>query len=118
MLIKKRAVVIGLDAPIPLAYINIYEEGDIWLKTQGCEACSKENRIKCCNNCGMFSERKGCVWHLQRNQATTNKPWNCIVKPYPDSAMPFCALEFECIKGGYKGQIRRVKDSGDIFQTG
>jgi hypothetical protein len=118
MVTKKRAVIFNLDNPSPVAYMNIYEESDIWIKTQGCEACPEENRMKCCNNCGMFSERKGCVWHVTRNLDTTNKPWNCMVKPYPDAAMPFCALEFTSISGRHKGAIRRVKDRGDIFQTG
>lgn len=116
-MIDKRAVIIGLDAPVPLAYINIYEPGDMWVKIKGCDSCPKESRIKCCNNCELFSEFVGCAWHISRNQATTRKPWNCIVKPYPDASMMFCALEFECVEGSRKGQIRRVQDPGDVFHT-
>lgn len=112
----KRAVIIGLDRPIPIAYLNIYEPGDVWVKTQGCEVCPKESRAKCCNNCGMFSENQGCAWHLEKNQATTHKPWNCIVKPYPDAAMSFCSLEFRCTQGSHEGQLRRVQDREGIFQ--
>jgi len=110
---ESRAVVMNLDSPVPIAYLNIYESGDIWVKIQGCESCT--DNIKCCNNCGMFSEESGCSWHLERNQATTKKPWNCIVKPYPDAAMSFCALEFKCIHGSQEGQVRRVRDREGIF---
>jgi len=113
--IKERAIICLLSNPSPAAYMNIYEEGDIWIKIQGCEACSPENRKKCCGNCGMFSQVKGCVWHLETPIANSSKPWNCVVKPYPDSAMPFCALEFRCVKGSNLGKVRRVKDRGDVF---
>jgi hypothetical protein len=111
----ERAVVIGLSAPIPIAYLNIYEEGDMWIKTQGCEAC--EDTFKCCGNCELLIDGQ-CGWQTVRRPATSRKPWNCIVKPYPDASMPFCALEFKCVRGVLEGQVRRVRDSGYIFQTG
>lgn len=115
---KKRAVICNLDEPVPIAYLNIYEPGDIWVKSKGCESCSQENKAKCCNNCGMFSSKQGCTWHLDLPLANSGKPWNCIVKPYPDAAMSFCSLEYRCMRGSHEGTIRRVCDPGNMFQPG
>jgi hypothetical protein len=111
----KRAVVMNLEAPTSVAYLNIYESGDIWVKVQGCEICPPESMVKCCNNCGVFLEGEGCKYHFVRNLATSNKPFSCTVKPYPDAAMPFCSLEFRCVEGTRKGQIRRVRDIEGTF---
>ena len=112
MITNKRTVLVEMDNPNPIAYFNVYEEGDIWVKTQGCEACSLENRRKCCGNCPMFSEQ-GCFFHLQKDG--DNKPYRCVVRPEPDICLSWCALEFECIQGSKKGFIRRIKDRGNEF---
>ena len=41
--IEGKAVICSLDDPTPVAYANVYENGDIWVKIQGCEACPIEN---------------------------------------------------------------------------
>ena len=104
-------VVCKVDSPDIISYLNVYEEGDEWVKIQGCEVCSLENRKKCCNGCPMFSE-KGCYFHLE---LTNSKPFRCVVKPSPDTCLSWCSLEFECIAGSKKGKIRRVKDIGNVF---
>lgn len=118
MITREKAIVCAVDSPTPIAYLNVYEEGDIWVKIQGCEACTLEHRQKCCGNCPLFTEM-GCYWQLKlkgsERARSSDKPWNCVVKPYPDSAMPFCALEYKCVKGSNLGKVRRVRDRGDVF---
>lgn len=109
MVTKEKAVVCAVDDPTPIAYLNVYEEGDIWVKVQGCEACPEENRKKCCGNCPMWGNG-GCFWHLGVNRRGSSKPWTCVVKPCPDTSWEWCSLEFRCVRGSRKGQIRRVRE--------
>lgn len=100
--------------PTPIAYLDVYDKGDEWVKVQGCEACPLENRIKCCGNCPMLVRDKGeCRLHYEGNNV--GKPFACIKNPTPDTSISWCALEFKCIKGKHEGKIRRVKDKGDTF---
>lgn len=110
-LTNSQAVLCLLNDPTPIAYYNIYEEGDIWVKTRGCEDCSTESRKLCCGTCPMLSE-KGCFLHLDNSE---NKPYKCVVNPPPDTCLKWCSLEFKCVQGSHMGKIRRVKDPGDIF---
>jgi len=112
--IKERAAVCLLGDPTPVAYLNIYEEGDIWVKVNSCEECPLENRKRCCGNCPMFSG-VGCYWHLERKRRSS-KPYVCVVHPYPDSRRPYCHLEFRCIRGSREGQIRRARDDMNVFK--
>lgn len=109
---QQKAVLCLIDEPEPIAYLNVYEEGDIWVKIQGCEACSLENRKKCCGHCPMFTE-KGCFLHLKDNG---DKPFRCVTKPFPTVCHSWCALEFKCIQGSKKGKIRRIRDVGNTFK--
>ena len=110
---KKMCAVIPIDDPSPIAYINVYEEGDIWVKIKGCEECSLENRKKCCGNCVLFTSL-GCLAHLEGKGH--KKTFYCMIKPTPEICQKFCELEFKCIKGSKLGKIRRVKDVGNIFR--
>lgn len=101
---KKISVLCFVDSPVPLAYFNVYEEGDIWVKIKGCEGCI--NTSRCCGKCPMLSE-KGCFLHLDN---MLNKPYRCVVKPEPQVCIIWCQLEFQCVKGPKKGVIRRVSD--------
>lgn len=96
------------DKSIPIAYLNIYESGDVWIKTKSCEECAEENRRKCCQGCPMYTI-KGCLLQLQ-NPNSSNKPYNCVVNPPPNQVLSRCALEFECVKGKNKGKIRKVRE--------
>ena len=113
---NKKSVVIALDEPTPIAFLNLYEEGDEWVKIKGCDECTLENRIKCCNNCPMFLKEKGgiCSWNLER--PPTGKPFYCIVNPVPNICKKTCILEYECTKGTNKGKIRRVQDTRDVLR--
>jgi hypothetical protein len=117
MITNEPAVICTLSNPSPIAYLNLYEEGDIWIKIVGCDACPDDKRRLCCGNCPMFT-KMGCYWHLEANLSTSSKPWNCVVKPYPHSAMSFCSLEYKCVAGSKEGKIRRVCDAGDVFHEG
>lgn len=109
---KEKAAVCLINEPSPIAFLNVYEEGDVWIKIQGCESCPVENRKKCCGNCPMVCE-KGCYWHLV--EGGSSKPFFCVVRPTPDTCLSWCYLEFKCIKGSKEGKIRRVKDRGNVF---
>jgi len=110
--IKKFSVVIPLDDPSPIAYLNVYEEGDVWIKIKGCEACLLETRKICCGNCPMFTS-KGCFLHLDPG---SNKPFHCVAMLYPNTYISYCSLEFKCVEGSKAGQVRRIKDTGDVFR--
>jgi len=99
------------NQPNPLTYLDVYEEGDMWVKIQGCEACPLENRKKCCGDCPMFTD-KGCYFHLGN---LLNKPYRCVINPVPSTCLSWCALEFECTEGSKKGLVRRIRDKGNEF---
>lgn len=97
-------VVCLVENPDVVSYVDVYEEGDEWVKIQGCEVCSLENRKKCCGPCPMFTD-KGCYLHLDN---MLNKPYRCVVKPTPRTCLTWCSLEFKCIKGKNVGKIKKV----------
>lgn len=107
-------VVIPVNEPRPVAYLNVYEPGDKWVKTVGCEQCPVERRRRCCGNCPMASD-DGCFWHLEKRIDGGNKPFHCIVNPRPSTCKKGCMLEFTCVRGSKKGLTRRVNDVGDTF---
>lgn len=109
--VKEKLVLCSMDGQTAIAYLNIYEEGDVWLKTQGCEACSVENRRLCCNKCPMYSD-KGCFLHLGDLE---NKPFTCVVYPVPGVHIGICSLEFECVSGKHKNKIKKVNKPDSIF---
>ena len=112
---KKLSVVLSLDDPTPIAFLNVYEEGDVWVKIKGCEECPIESRKKCCGNCPLLTPDGQCSFHLE-SKKNSKKPIHCIVKPYPNDCLKFCSLEFKCIKGSKEGKIRKVKEPGNIFR--
>jgi len=45
----------SIENPSPIAYCNVYEIGDIWVKIQGCDQCSEKGKIrKVCNPGNVF----------------------------------------------------------------
>lgn len=111
---NEKLVLCYLDNPVPLVYFNIYEKGDIWVKIQGCEKCPEKKRKACCAGCPLWTE-KGCFYHL--TPKGSHKPYNCVVSPDPSSVLGGCCIEFLCIRGGQKDQIRRCCDGPNIFVT-
>lgn len=102
------------ENPSPIAYFNVYEEGDIWVKIKGCEECPVEKRRICCGKCPMFSDL-GCYWHLESRRGS-NKPFYCITFPHPGKCMSHCQLQYKCIEGSKKDKIRRICNKGNIFE--
>ena len=96
--------------PSPIAFLDVFEDGDRWDKIQGCEVCPEETRAKCCGDCYHLVKGALCRQHL-----VNTKPWGCIIKPNPNSVKGDCSLEYKCVQGGRKGQIRRVQDRRGIF---
>lgn len=111
-LVGKMMVVCPVDDPSPVMFLNVYESGDVWLKTQGCEACSEESKELCCRGCPMATP-KGCLLHLT-NVGNSDKPFRCIKNPYPNNVRSWCAIEFTCIHGSNKGAIRRVREPDTV----
>lgn len=108
-LTDKTAVVISVDEPTVIAYLNVYEKGDVWIKIKGCESCGIEDRLYCCGNCVMLLKDTGeCRLHLGFNKR--EKPFHCVTDPPPNICHAWCSLEFKCIEGSRKGKIRRVSD--------
>ena len=104
-----KLAVVDMKEATPVAYINLYEQDDIWLKIRGCEDCPWEARIRCCGNCAFLMER-GCAWHYEKGDNTKAKPFVCVVRPSPDKISGFCQLEYQCAAGTNKGKIRRIYD--------
>ena len=104
---KNEKMVIYLNNdPTPIVYINVYEEGDTWVKKNNCSNCPEESRKKCCGGCPMFSSI-GCYFHIDSG-SHSNKPFDCVIKPTPDQTLAWCQLEFECVKGTRKGYIKKI----------
>lgn len=106
--------IIPVNNPSPVAFLNVFEEGDKWVKTKGCDECPTEWHRKCCGNCPMSSDN-GCAWHLEKRKDGGTKPYHCIVNPLPHVCKKNCVLEFKCIKGKNKGKIRRVRDIRNVI---
>ncbi len=108
----KTEVFIAVDEPTPIAFLNLYEDGDRWNKIKGCEGCLSIK--KCCGTCPMLTS-KGCTYHLEQRRHS-NKPLNCVINPVPTIAKSYCQLEYECIQGNNKGKIRKVSDPNGVIK--
>jgi hypothetical protein len=111
---EEMCAIIPWNDPSPVAYINVFELGDIWVKTKSCDGCSQESKEMCCHNCPVFTG-DGCMFH-QSGKYSTNKPFECVVKPTPEQGRSYCQLEFTCISGKYKGKVRRLKETLDELE--
>ena len=112
-----KLAVVDMKEATPVAYINLYEQDDIWLKIKGCEDCPWESRIRCCGNCAFLMER-GCAWHFEKGDNTKAKPFVCVVRPTPENATSFCQQEYLCVKGTNEGKTRRIQDRRDRLADG
>jgi hypothetical protein len=113
MITKEKAVVCLLHSPVPIAYLNVYEDGDVWIKTNNCDNCPPESMKRCCGHCPMVA-KIGCYWHLE-DKKRSSKPYSCVVFPTPSDCYSFCQLEFKCITGSNVGKVRKVSEAGNIF---
>ena len=101
------AAVIPLNDPSPVAFVSVFEPGDIWIKVVGCETCRLENRKKCCGECPQIDINRNCALHSGLTLETV-KPLRCVVFPAPNETYDWCVQEFVCVKGTNKGKIKRT----------
>jgi hypothetical protein len=102
-------VILDVKDPTPIAYLDVYEDGDRWERIRGCDECPEEWRAKCCKGCMAYVPAVGCMMH-----GTKTKPFVCVVVPAPSTCRRNCVLEFICTTGSKEGWARRVADSGDV----
>ena len=105
--ITEKAVVLSLAKPEPIAFVNVFEQGDVWVKVKGCAGCERQKA--CCGRCPMLIDGRDCRLHIEDNGI--NKPYNCIVKPYPSTKLSFCQQVFKCTAGTNKGKIKRINSN-------
>ena len=109
-------VVIDIKKSSPTGFIDVYEEGDEWVKIKGCEECPKEQRIKCCGQCPCIMPDGGCYWQeAPEHQNAPRKSLYCMITPLLTKHNSRCCLEYKCVKGSNIGKIRRVKDKLNVF---
>ena len=111
-------VVIDIKEASPVAFINVYEDGDIWMKIVGCEACRMPSPARCCGRCP-FATIDGCAWHAKNFSlgSVSDKSLGCIVLPrITKKRTDKCSLIYKCVRGSMKGKYRRIFDHADVFQ--
>ena len=102
-------VVCDVRSPVVYAFLDVFEDGDEWVKTVGCDGCTELS--KCCRTCPMLATN-GCALHFQNK---SHKPYGCIITPTPKHNLGFCQQEFKCTKGSKKGQVRKVSEPNNVF---
>ena len=108
-------VEISLDDPTPIAFRNVYEEGDKWIKVHGCETCPDKQRARCCGNCRSLTKSAKCRLH---KTGLNHKPFFCIVWPTPEPDKMFspCEIVYKCVRGEHIGKFRHVSDKRGILR--
>ena len=108
---RRMKVIINVKDPTPIAYQDVFEEGDEWIRIKGCEDCPIENKKRCCNQCPVLLKEQGlCMLHMGVGFGL-NKPFECIVRPYPNKTSSWCILEYKCVKGGKNvGKIKKLNE--------
>ncbi len=100
--------VIPTNDPSPVAYLNVFEPGDCWVKIQGCDGCPPDSRHKCCPSCEMATD-VACL-------VQEKKPLACIIFIDPRDCYCWCHQEFRCTAGLQAGQVRRVRDISGVLR--
>lgn len=110
-------VIIDIQKASPIAFLNVYEDGDRWEKIKGCEDCPIENRERCCGNCHWLEKGATCRWQNVGGDGVSHKSLFCITHPLPgpDKMFSPCVIQYKCVKGKYIGKIRRISDKRGIF---
>ena len=107
---------IALSDPTPLAFRNVYADGDQWDKIKGCESCPDEWRAVCCGNCHFLEKGGKCHWHNTGSVSLSNKPFYCIIKPLLNDRRKNCAIVYKCVEGEHKGKFRYLVDKRGVFR--
>lgn len=110
-LLNQIVAILPLDNPSPVAFANVYEPGDLWIKVQGCEVCERG----CCGNCGLFL-KDTCQCSVHIIDKGSNKPFHCVVSPSPISRNSICKLVFRCVSGTNCGKFRWKCDDRDVLR--
>lgn len=105
---KEIAVICKYDSPEPIAYLNVFEEGDVWIKIKGCENC--KNKSRCCSGCPLLINEQ-CTYQLGNNAIQSKKPYHCVVAPSPRDTYDWCNLEFKCTYGTNINKIKKISKS-------
>ena len=106
--------IVSLEEATPIAFLDVYEKGDYWVKVQGCEKCSLTRRKRCCGKCPMQTHDGKCSWQV--GDGRSSKPFFCVIWPTPDQCKVGCAIVYKCEDGLHKGKFRHVNDRRDIFR--
>jgi len=116
---KDMSVICRVKDASPVAFLNLFDEGDMWIKIKGCLDCPLEQRIKCCGNCPCILADGSCYWQMQKphDRDGTMKSLSCIITPLPTKFSSRCCIEYLCVVGEKKGKIRRLQDKLNVFQT-
>jgi hypothetical protein len=97
--------------PSPIAFQNVYVDGDRWEKVQGCEACPPDDNC-CPDSCGAKANDKCSIHMVNPGQ----KPHDCCMQPNPIKRMNKCRLVWKCAKGRNKGKYRFKCDDQNHFR--
>ena len=108
-------VICSVSDSTPTKFLDVFEDGDEWVKVVGCEGCAWEDMQKCCGNCPHLMVERGCDFQFEERNVS-NKPFRCVVLPAPDVCHSYCQQEFLCIQGSKVGLTRRVRDKRDVFR--
>ena len=108
--------IITIENPTPVAFLDVFEPGDEWVKVNSCLDCSEEGRAKCCGNCYWLVKGGWCHWHQGHLAKHSSKPFWCIISPPPDAMKSRCILKYKCTKGTLKGYFRYVKDPKGVLR--
>ena len=103
--------IIPIDDPSPIAFIDVFEEGDKWVKIRGCESCPTDIIELCCNQCLHLTNEHKCRLHVSYQM----KSFWCVTHPNPKIKFSDCNLVFECVEGSNKGMIRKLSDNVGIL---
>ncbi len=120
-LTKNTLVLIDIRNSTPVAYFDVYEDGDRWDKIKGCDSCPEDMKAKCCGSCYHLQEGATCKWQnlVDTRGGISMKSLFCMIypTPEPDEMHSPCSLQYKCVKGSEKilGKIRRVSDKRGVL---
>ena len=113
---KKTLAVVDIEQASPVAFMNVYSAGDLWIKVVGCKGCKLERRRGCCGTCEKKTVDGKCGLHKPERNGVSKKPLMCVVQPTPNKCKVGCALVYYCQKGENVRKFRHVSDKGGQFR--
>ena len=114
--------IVSIEEATPVAFVDVYEEGDKWVKLQGCDKCSLTIRRECCGSCSYLTDDGLCLYQIEQGKelldgepSKSHKPFWCVIFRKPTRQKKGCALIYKCVRGSNKGKIRSVCDPAGVF---